>query len=236
MNYNYRFDKEGCWYKNSCKSYNTIRCSSSCFRYMEIDFLMFESNIPKNRQKGLILKPDRCDIHAFKELQHIKDCIVDFISQSKNLYIYSNNFGNGKTTWAIKIMLKFFDEIWAGNGFRPRGLFVHVPTFLVDLKENIRKEKKEFSEFLEKLNNVDLVIWDDIASTKLSEYDHCNLLTYIDKRLLNGLSNIYTGNIDKAELPDAIGQRLTSRIYNESIVIKLLGKDKRNNDSFTSSK
>ena len=227
MNYIYKFDKELCWYKNTCKKYNKNLCNSSCFRYMEIDFLMYESGIPKNKQINLVVISDKQDANAFNQLQEIKDNIVEFTKQGKNLYIYSENFGNGKTTWAIKIMLKFFDEIWAGNGFRPRGLFVHVPTFLVDLKENIRKEKKDFPDFLEKLNTVDLIIWDDIASTKLSEYDYCNLLTYIDKRLLTGLSNIYTGNLNKNELPEAVGQRLASRIYNESKSIQLLSKDKR---------
>ena len=41
----------------------------------------------------------------------------------------------------------------------------------------------------------DLVIWDDIAATKLGDFDQANLLTYIDQRKLQGLSKIFTGNL-----------------------------------------
>lgn len=103
----------------------------------------------------------------------------------ENLYIYSQNFGNGKTTWAIKIMQNYFNKIWLGNGFKERGLFIHIPTFLTKFKEVINKKDEEFEEMKKQLIEVDLVIWDDIATGKLTDYDYTNLLTYIDQRKLN---------------------------------------------------
>lgn len=225
--YEYKFDAERCWYRSQCNKYNTPDCGSSCIRFMEIDYLMYESRIPKNRQIPISLYVDDQDYDAFLRLNEIKNNIVDFVNNGNNLYIYSENFGNGKTSWAIKIMLKFFNEVWAGNGFKVRGIFVHVPTFLTSLKENIKKEKEGFSEFLINIEKADLVIWDDIASTKLSEYDHCNLLTYIDSRLLAVKSNIYTGNFTEDELIMNIGNRLASRVWNNSEAIELISTDKR---------
>lgn len=225
--YEYIFDAEKCWYNKVCKKYNTPECNPGCIRYMEIDYLMQNSGIPRNRQYSVLLTPSKPDVKSFIALKNIKDDIVNFVNNGESVYIYSDNFGNGKTTWAIKLMQKFFDDIWAGNGFRCRGIFVHVPTFLTKIKEGISRKDEDFETLKSRLMDVDLVIWDDIAATKLSDYDHANLLTYIDQRKLHQLSNIYTGNLHQDELQDALGNRLASRVWNDSEVVRFVGADRR---------
>lgn len=225
--YQYIFDKDKCWYKNVCQKFNTNECDKNCIRYMEMHYLIESSNIPKSNQFKNTLIPSKIDVPKFQELQKIKENIKQFVYNGDNLYIFSKNFGNGKTTWSIKLMQKYFDEIWAGNGFQQRGLFIHTPSFLTKFKEIINKKDEDFEILKQQLLEVDLVIWDDIAAGKLTDYDHTNLLTYIDQRKLNGKSNIYTGNLDETELIDAVGNRLKSRIWNDSITIQLFGNDRR---------
>ena len=183
--FTYTFDKEKCWYKNTCNRFNTDNCNSNCVRFMEMNYLMETSNIPKSKQFRNILVPENVDVESFKKLAEIKNNIMYFVKNGENLYIFSENFGNGKTSWSIKLMQRYFDEIWAGNGFTKRGLFIHTPTFLTKFKEVINKKDEEFEDLKKQLLEVDLVIWDDIAAGKLSDYDHTNLLTYIDQRKLN---------------------------------------------------
>lgn len=225
--YEYIFDKDRCWYLEVCDKYNTDDCNAACIRYMEMDYLMQNSGIPKNRQYSTSLTPAQVDYDAFLFLKDIKDDIVNFVANGESVYIYSKNFGNGKTTWAIKLMQKYFDGVWAGNGFRCRGIFIHVPTLLTKIKEGISKKDVEFDLLRSRLIEVDLVIWDDIASTKLSDFDHINLLTYIDQRNLHGLANIYTGNLTQDELQEALGNRLASRVWNDSTAVRFLGADMR---------
>ena len=123
--------------------------------------------------------------------------------------------------------MAYFDQVWAGNGFRVRGIFINVPTFLTKIKQVISVPDLEFERMRSILAEVDLVVWDDIASTKLSEFDHVNLLTYIDQRVLAGKSNIYTGNIGEKDLPEAIGGRLASRVWSLSTAIEFVGTDQR---------
>lgn len=227
MAYKYVFDAETCLYKNVCPLYKKDFCNPSCPRYMEMDYLTAHSNIPVNRQQSMFLTPDIEDRPAFIELKEIKDDILNFVNNGENLYIYSKNLGNGKTTWAIKLMMNYFNLIWAGNGFRVRGIFINVPTFLTKIKTIISNPDPEFDKMRDLIADVDLVIWDDIAATKLSEYDYNNLLTYIDQRVLSGKSNIYTGNMGESELVDALGGRLMSRVWNLSIPICFKGSDKR---------
>lgn len=230
--YELNFDKEQCWYKTVCEHFdNTEICNKRCVRYSEIDYLMYLSNIPKARQQPFKLIPENADMEAFKYLNEIKKDITNFVKNGENLYIYSNNFGNGKTSWAIKIMQEYFNRVWYGNRYRCRGLFIFVPSFLTNLKRNISNPTEEFDSFLNRIIEADLVIWDDIGANKLSDYDHTQLLTYIDQRKLNLKSNIYTGNLDYDKLMEYLGARLTSRIWNDSNIVKLIGLDRRGFDN-----
>lgn len=188
-------------------------------------YLLDTSGIPKSRQYPQELIAD-VDLNAYRKLADIKLDIVDFVGSGSNLFICSQNTGNGKTSWAIKLMLRYFNEIWAGNGFRARGLFVNVPTLLLQLK-NFENPLPE--EFKQHLMDVDLVIWDEIASTSISNYDYSNLLMFLDYRILNDKSNIFTSNaVTKDELEKNVGAKLASRIWNTSEVIEFRGKDRRN--------
>lgn len=210
---------EDCWYKEVC-TYNSC---VNCIRYSEMKYLIDHSNIPKNRQHPQELEAG-VDYRAFVKLNDIKLDADAFVDNGDNLYICSTETGNGKTSWAIKILLKYFDKIWAGNGFRQRGLFIHVPTFLTKLKDFTNPL---ITVYREMISNVDLVVWDDIASTKLSDYDIQQLLIFIDGRLSEGQANIYTGNVTKKEeLAHILGERLASRIYS-GITIEFKGKDRR---------
>ena len=215
---------KNCVYSSVCTAQD---CSEHCIRYLEMQYLLEHSNIPKNRWIPDKLVPDSVDFHSFYVLADIKSDIANFVTNGENLYIHSPTTGNGKTTWAIKLLLKYFDCIWAGNGFRTRGVFVNVPTFLTQIKKFEKKYAQETYSLVDDIISADLVVWDDIASTHLSQYEYGQLLSYIDQRSVNNLANIYTGNLTQEKMKEAIGERLTSRIWNSSTRIELRGTDKR---------
>ena len=215
-----------CWYKDVCLA-DASECQS-CIKFAEMQHLMETSNLPKAKQKPILLDCPPCDLGAYRRLAEIKSNIVDFVESGKTLYIASSMSGNGKTSWAIKLMLKYFDEIWAGNGFNTRALFVSVPTFLLKCKD-FKVADPSFDQLKRDLLKVDLVIWDDIASTNISAYDYSQLLMFLDARALNGQSNIYTGNYETLELlQERIGMKLASRVWSSSTeVIIFKGGDMR---------
>lgn len=213
-------NRNECWYNKAC----TLTDCTGCIRYYEMKYLMEHSGIPKRQQYPIKLDSSY-DEAAFEFLDSIRRDIVNFVDCGESLYLFSETTGNGKTSWAIKLMLKYFDQIWAGNGFGIRGKFVYVPLFLDSIKDfnnsSLRTEK-------DILSKVDLVVWDDIASTKLSDYDRGQLLSIIDQRVLDNKANIYTGNITtRSTMENILGSRLTSRIWNMSTLVKFSGKDRR---------
>lgn len=188
-------------------------------------YLVDNSGIPVIRQYNEQLIADEEDYDMYVKLACIKDNIVEFVNTGNNLFITSQNTGNGKTSWLIKLLMKYFDQIWAGNGFKIRGLFIHVPTLLLQLK-NFQNPISD--EYKRNLMNIDLVAWDEIASSNISNYDYSNLLMLLEHRMLNGKSNLFTGNVQtREELEDILGAKLASRIWNTSEIIIFRGKDKR---------
>lgn len=218
-------DVKSCWYREVCPKCPD-ECRPTCLRYIEMLNLVQQSNIPESKWVPLKLRPG-IDRDAFLELQGIKDNIRSWVNGGNNLYIYSDNFGNGKTSWAIKLMLAYFNEVWAGNGFRRRGMFFSVPEFLDRSLELMNNRDEEFAKLRQDIVDCDLVIWDDITSTKLTDFNHRVLLNFIDARSLANKANIFTGNVDYEGMVKNLGGRLSSRVWNNSKIVVFMDQDKR---------
>lgn len=214
---------QSCWYKRIC----TEQCSENCIRYKLMYSLFKQSNLPEALWNYKELICHEKDLQVYKKLQAKSDAILNFIEAGNNLYIYSENCGNGKTTWAIRLMYSYFDKIWHKSCFDCKALFVSVPKFLYNCKRSISQDVKGFEELCNLISEVDLVIWDDIGEMKASDYEHQILFQYIDDRINSKKSNIYTSNKNKGQLEDVLGVRLASRIYNCSECVEFLEEDKR---------
>jgi DNA replication protein DnaC len=193
-----------------------------------MNWQMEHSGLPKAKQKTITLWVDddnEEDMQAFVRLKEIKTNIVDFVEQGKNLYICSDITGNGKTSWAIKMLHTYFHYTAVGNYDNLKGMFVSTTELLLQLKDFNNPISKKY---IDNLKNVDLVVWDDVAVSGMSQYDYTQLFTIIDKRILAEKSNIFTSNRTTVEdFAQSMGNRLASRIYYTSEVIELKGKDRR---------
>ena len=222
---------DDCIYKQIC----TSECDKFCVRYSEMSYLLKTSNLPKSQQCFHRLQPDNCDLPAFEKLADIQMNIEQFVNDGNLLYLYSKQVGNGKTTWMVKLLLQYFHEVWVCNGFTERGIFINVPTYLMQCKNAISTPDSKLPKIQNALMHDDLVILDDIAVTSLSAYDYSTLYGYIDSRLFANKAMFFTGNYAPEELKSILGERLASRIAN-GVVIELKGKDMRNYDTTSNSK
>ena len=212
-----------CWYADSCADDCDI-----CTIYTQLKWQMNNSGLPEAKQKPITLQitdNNSGDRPAFLRLAYIRKNIVDFVSQGENLYICSKYTGNGKTSWAIKLLQTYFHYTAQGNYENLKGMFVSVPKLLLQLKDFNNPLSAKYKQQLE---TVDLVVWDDVAVSGISQYDYTQLFTLIDSRMLAEKSNIFTSNIvNEQELWNVLGNRLTSRIFYSSEIIELKGKDMR---------
>ncbi len=211
-----------CWYVESCED----DCER-CVVYVQMKWQMEHSGLPEAKQRpiSLYLTDDNSgDKKAFHRLADIRKNIVDFVQEGKNLYLCSHWTGNGKTSWAIKMLHTYFHHTAVGNYENLKGMFVSTPALLLKLKDFNNPLPKSYMENLKK---VDLVIWDDIA-VSMSNYDFTQLFAIIDNRILAEKSNIFTSNQTTVEeFAKIMGNRLASRIYYTSEIVELKGKDMR---------
>lgn len=222
----YNFTPENCWYNRVCNLYDTDVCDTHCIRFSQMKYLIESSNLPRTLCFPVVLEPQTIDLPAFIRLAEIKDDIVNFVKNGENLYIFSANPGNGKTTWTAKLLLKYFEQIWSTNAYSERGLFLSVTDFLINMRLSGYNNTSNLS-LLQKIKTIDLVVWDDIAVTELTAQDLDLLYSLINYRIMNGLSNIFTGNLNGDQLLSILGARMHSRIWESSIRIEFKGTDRR---------
>lgn len=208
-----------CWYYDGCNfRLDNPDCRKTCYRYLKMNYLIVNCGKPDASMYLKELIPLEIDQEPFKRLGQIKDDIVNFVEESKNLYIGSYDIQVGKTTWSLKLMYKFFDRIWGLTPFETRGYFVYVPEFLSNCTSFQYRETPEFKEIDRALKTADIVIWDEITSEVLSEADRKILNMYISKRIQDGKTNIFNG-LYYENFEEMLGKTLSARIKMSEQVI-----------------
>lgn len=220
-------EKDKCWYEAVC---DKSRCGETfCIRHYKMDCLTHMAMMDGKLKYPIQLKLDAngTDRDAYRQLKEIQTNIEDFVLNGKNLLIYSENTGNGKTEWSKKLLLSWFDHIWPTTDFICRGLFISLPKLMNAMKENITSPNEYFQYVNDNIVNADLVIWDEINYKDYSTFEHDYLLNIISQRLAIGKANIYTTNYKLPIIESKLGSRLCSRIVGSSIKIEFKGFDKR---------
>ena len=220
-----------CFYENKCKKYFNKQCdlNNFCQKRFRLDFL-YDNALLSNKQRrhmDLRLDSDNKDLEAFNTLFKIQKSIDSFVEKGENLYIYSSICGNGKTAWSIRLMQEYFDKIWYKSDLTCRGLYINIPKFLILLKESISEENSYISHIKNNVLNADLVIWDEVGSKAFTQFEHEHVLSLINSRIDSGKANIYTSNLLPQQIIEVLGERLYSRIINNSLKIQFFGQDKR---------
>lgn len=227
----------GCNFTKNCRKYNENTCPllnggsiQTCIKNYKISKLQDNALLSEKQRQHIDLRldEDKCDRDAFIKLKNIENNIINFIDEGKNLYIFSKNVGNGKSSWALRLLNSYFEKIWYKIDIdKCKGLFINVSKFLINLKDSISNR----SEYIEHIKNnvleADVVIWDDVATKGFTQYEMEQIFNLINNRIDEGKTNIYTSNLVGKELQEAIGERLYSRIVNMAEVIEFVGKDKR---------
>ncbi len=203
-------------------------CNELCGGYRVLRALFTLSRIPMMYRYSIPLTPQEGDYNAFVALDDFKENIVANVEEGKGLYIWGEHTGNGKTSWACKIMSHYFRKIAFSSGLENEGLFIYLPTFLEDLRDNYSNPDPDFQEMLDMVKDCKLLIIDDIGTERVTEWVRERIVSIINTRVSNGLSTIYTSNLSINELAEKMGDaRISSRIRGSVQEIHLTGKDNR---------
>lgn len=204
-------------------------------RTAQLDILEM-SNIPEVYWDEIKMFVPDSDVQAYKRLSEIKLNIIELSEpriDMQNLLICSDNTGNGKTSWALKILQYFAfksaqqlyyqheDECWC--------YFVPVTDFVLASKEYDNKHRKKYWDMLNMIEKARVVVFDDVGAGEYSRAEYMALLSAIDGRVFRKQFCIFTSNfVEKDDkIIQKLGERLSDRIYDTSEKIILNGEGVR---------
>lgn len=219
-------ENKNCWLTENC---SRVDCDGFCLRRFKLDYLYNQSllSVSQRKRVNFVLDKDESDKENFEYLSYIDANILGFINHGGSLLITSPITGNGKTAWSVRMIQSYFDKIWLKTELSCKALFINVPRYLLAIKDNISEKSDYVQHIKQNVLDADLVVWDEVGTKGLTQFEHENILNIINARVDAGKANIYTSNLNNEELREALGDRLYSRVVTMSEVVTLEGADKR---------
>lgn len=146
------------------------------------------------------------------------DHFSEFLAEGRGL-IFFGSPGTGKTYLAACI----------ANALIDKGYSVLMTSFrrMVNAMQGTFDHKEEY---LDSMSQYDLLVIDDYAAERDTEYMNEQVYSILDHRLTTGLPVILTTNLTGAEMKEpkeVARQRITSRIYEMCFPIEITGVDRR---------
>lgn len=229
--------KNKCKLYSECKLKDTPECTIGCWKYVQLEFQYAKSNIPTGYMPPILINTEGGsikDLEAYRQLNSYKDNIYKEVNVNKRgLYIWGKIKGNGKTSWAMKIMHEYFRQLHPTlESFEePKGLYINVPILFKKSRDNIDNPSSEFKKLEKLIVSTDLVIFDDIGTEAPTKWVKENLYIYITEREMADKPSIYTSNhpLAELELEERLGERIVDRIYKQvgENIIELKGPSRR---------
>lgn len=183
------------------------------------------------------LIPDEVDSHAYELLSDIKENIYDRTFEDnpkKNLLLCSRKTGNGKTSWAIKILKEYCLQD-SKHEYHPYESEYHTAVFIPTNKyvlasKEYNEHRGEYFKMKDAIASASFIVFDDIGSAEYSRAEYTSLLSAVDDCIFENKMCIFTSNFtkDDAVTMDRMGMRLTTRIFDTSEKIEFKGQGMRN--------
>lgn len=208
-----------------------ISCDCQVFKYTH---LLFErSNVPINLKGSLVNSYDpslyveetdrKIAINAKHiAIEYVKKFEEDKV-EGKGLYLYSETKGCGKTHLSVSMMNAVIKK------YQVPALYFTSVELLNRVKETFHN-KRDFSgeNIKKKVKSAKILLLDDFASEKNSDWVEEFFTDILDHRMINELPTIFTSNISIDQLNSHYPRgRISSRISKLAIPVQMPSEDIR---------
>lgn len=154
--------------------------------------------------------------------------ILNIVEQGKNVYIWSQETGNGKTMTACEMAKQYASEISKHSVYGLLPIIVcNFGELMTRMKEEIDTGIQESVAIKDKMKNARLLVIDDVGTRVLSEYDRTILYDIVNHRFKEMLTTIITSNVPPTQADKYFGKQIASRIVRSAITIEMKGADRR---------
>lgn len=190
--------------------------------------LLVESGVPKKYFEPQELVPRAVDKEAWNWLNNYRENVVENIQNGKSIVITSPIVGNGKTSWAIRLLQRYIAETALDGRLVDKAVFC-VSSSMLEIFGDFGyfETSIQFFDYLNRLKNCDLLVIDEIGSGRVTQVSYNHFYDLVNYRVDNNLATIYTTNYNDEQIKDVLGERLYSRIYDMSTVIEFSASNVR---------
>lgn len=171
-----------------------------------------------NMQEWTFANDDMANSKITQAMQRYVDNFAEFKEQGKGLLLYGN-VGTGKTYAACE----------AANALIDKGYPVLVTNF-ARLTNTIQGMFEGKQEYIDSLNRFDLLVIDDLATERNTDYMNEQVYNIIDSRYRAGLPMIITTNLTINEIKnpnDIAKSRVYDRVLERCFPIEISGQSRR---------
>lgn len=234
--YFYRSNNSEAW-KQAGKVYSCSECrdKEEVYPHMDRDKKEQERIIADRLMNHYFLLPEKLRELGFKDYletnpvntvakQQAISYIKSFLSSDKERYnlLFQGNPGTGKTHLCVAI----------ARNLKEKGFIVGFLTMgqlLAKIKSTYNKASMITEEnIIKDLKKLDLLILDDLGSEATGGNDDWRksiIFEVVESR--SGKPTIYTSNLTEMDLSVAVGERVSSRLYDNTKFIDLFSEDYR---------
>lgn len=190
--------------------------------------LLAESGVPKKYFEPQELVPRTVDREAWDWLNNYRENVVENVQNGKSIVITSPIVGNGKTSWAIRLLQRYIAETALDGRLVDKAVFC-VSSSMLEIFGDFGyfETSIQFFDYLNRLKNCDLLVIDEIGSGRVTQVSYNHFYDLVNYRVDNNLATIYTTNYNDEQIKDVLGERLYSRIYDMSTVIEFSASNVR---------
>jgi DNA replication protein DnaC len=243
-----------CILSRDCKRVGTEVCNNFCYPYVVLHGTQGDGgfwktrNIPSKYSDYLRsnLPIEAENPMVYKAVLNYIDNIIDRVQNSNRGIYFTGNTGTGKTTTVVTILNEYLlarvkQYVSGGKPITVNPvLFVRLAEFQNIYNSQFRGTPEmqndsavKYYSFKQKMKEVELLVIDDIALRGCPEGFQNELYEIIDTRATEDATTFFTSNVVYEELPEYVGERITSRIQGmcgKQVILK--GKDNRESGLF----
>lgn len=160
----------------------------------------------------------------------------------KNIYLWSTEKGNGKTSTAAALLNEYMFTAWKASVKlnatipQPPAYFMDVNSFQTlynrftrqGISQEITEEaSKKYYDEMDLAKNAPYIVMDDIGVRSASEAFRADLHEIINYRMVKNLPTVYTSNLPLSAMKEVFDERLYDRMADKAVAFKFVGDSKR---------
>lgn len=160
----------------------------------------------------------------------------------KNLYLWSPEKGNGKTSTAAALLNEYMFTAWKAS-VKFKQTMAQPPAYFLDVNSlqtlynrftrqgvsyDVTEEaSRRYYAEMDIAKAAPMLVADDIGVRSATEAFRADLHEIINYRMVKGLPTIYTSNLPLADMEQVFDERLYDRMRDKTVVMKFEGDSKR---------